>query len=146
MSRVALYSSNNVDVIFGGLALADGRGDPFFQLAPNGPAFTTEGPGADGHITRNKTNNNLYTITLTFKGTSAEHAKLSALFLADRVSENGVGVAPLLVKDSNGSTLIATDQCWIATFNELGFGVGKPDIAWELHAVIQPAALQLGGA
>jgi hypothetical protein len=146
MARLTNYESKAVSVIFAGLALDDGRADPFFQIAPQGPAYVVEGPGADGHVTRCGTNNNLYTITITLKGTSSEHAKLQAIHIADRIALNGAGIAPLMVKDGNGSTLIATDQCWIATFNELGFGITRPDVAWELHAVIEPAAFQLGGA
>lgn len=146
MARLTIYESKVVSVVFAGIDIADGRADPFFQIAPQGPAYVVEGPGADGHVTRCATNNNLYTLTLSLKGTSAEHAKLSAIFQADRISSNGSGVAPLLCKDAKGSTLIATDRCWIATFNELAFGITRPDVAWELHAVIEPASFVLGGA
>lgn len=146
MSRLTNYESRAVSVIFGNISLEDGRADPFFAIAPNGPAYVVEGPGADGHVTRCGTNNNLYTITITLKGTSAEHAKLQAIHIADRIATNGAGIATLMVKDGNGSTLIATDQCWIATFNELSFGITRADVAWELHANIEPAAFQLGGA
>lgn len=144
-NRLANYASEAVDVIFAGLPMSDGRADPFFQIAPNGPAYVIEGPGADGQITRCATENNLYEITLTLKGSSSEHAKLSALHIADRISTGGAGIAPLLIKDRNGSTLIATDQCWIVSFSELGFGVTRPDVAWTLHAIIPPAGFILGG-
>lgn len=146
MSRLAVYESRAVEVIFGNYAVSDGRADPFFSIAPQGPAYVVEGPGADGLVTRCGTNNNLFTITLTLKGTSQAHAILTALHVADRNSSNGAGVAPLLVKDGNGSTLIATDRCWIATFSELAFGVTRPDVAWELHAVIEPGSMLLGGS
>lgn len=146
MARLVPYQSRIVEVVFGGFDLSDGRGDPFFQIAPQGPKFVLEGPGADGHVTRCATNNNTYTITLTYKGTSNAHARLSALHTADLESDNGAGIAPLLLKDRGGSTLIATDQCWIVTFNELAFGITRPDVAWELHAVISPSSFVLGGA
>lgn len=146
MARLTIYESKAVDVIFAGFPMSDGRADPFFSIAPNGPAYVVEGPGADGHITRCGTNDDLYTITLTLKGTSNAHAKLSALHIADRSSANGAGVAPLLVKDGNGSTLIATDRCWIVQAPETEFGITRPDMAWEFHAIIPPAGLILGGA
>jgi hypothetical protein len=146
MSRLAIYESKVVEVVFAGISIADGRADPFFSIAPQGPAYVVEGPGADGHVTRCGTNNNLYTITLTLKGTSSEHAKLQAVHIADRIASNGSGVAPILCKDGNGSTLVSTDRCWIATFNELAFGITRPDVAWELHAVIEPGNFQLGGS
>jgi hypothetical protein len=145
MSRLAIYESSVVSVIFAGLSLGDGRADPFFSITPNGPAYVTEGPGADGLITRCGTNNNLYQVKLNFKGSSSEHAKLMALHIADRSAKNGVGVAPLLCKDSNGSTLIMTDQAWIETFDELSFGITRPDVSWQLAAIVQPAGFILGG-
>ncbi len=145
MARLAIYESAVVQVIFAGLSFKDGRADPFFKIVAHGPAYTVEGPGADGLITRNGTNDNLYTITLSFKGSSQEHAKLSAIHIADRQATNGAGVAPLLCKDGNGSTLITTDRAWIVGFPEEGFGVTKPDVSWELMAVIPPGGLILGG-
>jgi hypothetical protein len=140
-----VYESRVVSVIFGNLALSDGRADPFFTVAPQGPAYVVEGPGADGLITRCGTNNDLYTITLAFKGTSAEHAKLTQIHIADRSASNGAGVATLLCKDGNGSTLIQTDRAWITGFAELAFGITRPDVSWELHAVIEPSGFLLGG-
>jgi hypothetical protein len=134
-----------VTVVFGGLAIEDGRGEDFFTIAPNGPAYIAEGPGADGHVAFCGTNNNLYTITLTLKGTSEEHAKLSAIHIADRSATNGAGIAPLFVKDANGSTLIATDRCRIVGMPEQTFGVTKSDVEWEFLAVIEPGGFLLGG-
>lgn len=145
MARLAIYESSVVQVIFAGLSFKDGRAETFFKIAPNGPAYTTEGPGADGLVTRNGTNNNLYRITLTFKGSSQEHAKLSAIHIADRQKSNGAGVAPLLCKDGNGSTLITTDRAWIVSIPEDGFGVSKADVSWELDAIIEPGGFILGG-
>jgi hypothetical protein len=93
MSRLAIYESKVVRVIFAGLSLGDGRADPFFKITANGPAYVIEGPGADGQMTRCGTNNNGYVIMLSFKGTSSEHAKLSAIHIADRLASNGAGVA-----------------------------------------------------
>lgn len=146
MSRLAIYNSNIVDVIFAAFPLKDGRADPFFRIAPQAPRFQIEGPGADGLVTRCATNNHVYTITLSFKGSSSEIAKLSALYVADGSAEGGAGVAPLMCKDRNGSTLIATDRAWIATFDEVGFGINRQDVSFELHAIIPPAGLLLGGA
>lgn len=145
MSRLAIYESEIVSVIFGFVEVKDGRADPFFTISANGPAYTEEGPGADGHITRNATNNDLYEITLGLKGSSEEHAKLSAIHIADRLAKNGAGVAPLMCKDGGGSTLIATDRAWIVGMPEQSFGVNKPDVSWTLMAIIGPGGFILGG-
>lgn len=145
MSRLAVFESQAVSVVFGLLPLGDGRADPFFEIEQEGEAYVVEGPGADGLITRCGTNANLFKITLSFKGSSQEHAKLSAIHIADKIAENGAGVAPLLVKDNNGSTLIMTDRAWITKMPKQGYGVTPADVQWELHAIIEPAGFILGG-
>lgn len=145
MSRLAVYESKVVRVIFGGISLEDGRSDPFFRIAANGDAYVIEGPGADGHVAMCGTNNDVYEITLSFKGTSAENAKLSAIHIADRQAFNGAGIAPLLCLDESGSTVIQTDRCRIMGMPEQSFGVTKPDVAWKLISVIEPGGFLLGG-
>lgn len=145
MARLSIYESKAVSSIFGGLSLGDGRADPFFKITQDGPSYVTEGPGADGHVARCGTNNRLFHIEMTFKGTSSEHAKLTALHIADLEFDNGAGVAPLLVKDGNGSTLIQTSECWITGFPEQAHGITKPDVTWAFDAIIQPGGFILGG-
>ena len=131
--------------VFGDILIDDGRADPFFQISAQGPAYTVEGPGTDGHVARNATNNNLYTVTITLKGTSQHNQELSALHIVDRQAFNGAGVAPLLIKDVTGATLIATDRAWITQMAEQSLGVNKPDVAWEFTAYIEPGGFILGG-
>jgi hypothetical protein len=110
-----------------------------------GDAYVIEGPGADGHVAMCGTNNDTYEITLSFKGTSAENAKLSAIHIADRQAFNGAGIAPLLCLDESGSTIIQTDRCRIMAMPETSFGVTKPDQNWKLVAVIEPGGFLAGG-
>ena len=145
MSRLAIYESEAVTVVFGGLTLGEGRAEDFFSIEPAGPAYVAEGPGADGHVAFCGTNNNLYNITLSFKGTSEEHARLSAIHIADRTQTNGSGVAPFFVKDANGSTIIATDRARIVAMPTQTFGVTKGDVDWEFLAIIEPGGFVLGG-
>lgn len=151
MARTVNFDSNAVSVVFAGISLDDGRADPFFEIAPNGEAYTAEGPGADGMIIRYSTNNDLHDVTLTLKGSSNAHAKLTAIHAADKIASRqsggggGAGVAPLLVKDNQGSTLISTDTCWITQAPNKSFGANPPDVTWNLQAVIPPAGMLVGG-
>jgi hypothetical protein len=145
MSRLAIYESEIFRVILGGISLDDGRSDPFFKIAANGDAYVIEGPGADGHVAFCGTNNDIYEITLSFKGTSSCNGILSALHIADRKSFNGAGVVPLVCEDGSGSTLIQTDRCRIMGMAEQAVGITKTDQNWKLIAVIEPGAFFLGG-
>jgi hypothetical protein len=145
MSRLAVYESKVVRVVFGGIPLDDGRSDPFFKIAPMGDAYVLEGPGADGHVAMCGTNNDTYEITLSFKGTSSVNEALSAIHIADRKAFNGAGIATLTCIDESGSTIIQTDRCRIMGMAEQSFGITKPDTTWKLVAVIEPGGFILGG-
>ena len=138
MSRLAVYDSNAVVISFAALSLKDGRSEKFAKIEAVGPAYIIEGPGAAGQTTRCSTNNSVKKITLTFKGSSSENAKLAAIHQADRLAENGAGVAPLLIQDNNGSTLIATDRAWIEMDAEKEFGVSPSDVSWTIFAIVEP--------
>ncbi len=145
MSRLAVYESKIVSVIFAGLSFKDGRAESFFKISPVGEAYVVEGPGADGHVAFCGTNNDLYNIELTFKGTSSEIGRLAAIHIADRNASNGAGIAPLLCKDGGGSTVIMTDRCRIMSMPEQSFGVTKADVVFKLMAVIEPGGFLAGG-
>ena len=145
MSRLAIYESDNVTINFAGLSLKDGRGEKFCKVEAVGPAYITEGPGADGQVTRCGTNNPMKKITLTFKGSSQELAKLAAICQADRLAKNGAGVAPLMIKDGKGSTLIATDRAWIEQDPEKEFGVAPSDVSVTIMAVVEPGPTNVAG-
>jgi hypothetical protein len=145
MSRLAVYESKIHKVILGGISLDDGRSDPYFKIAPNGDAYVIEGPGADGHVAFCGTNNDVYEITLSFKGTSSCNDILSALHIADRKAFNGAGIVTLTAEDGSGSSLIMTDRCRIMGMAEQAYGITKPDTNWKLIAVIEPGGFLLGG-
>jgi hypothetical protein len=144
VARLAVYESKNVIITFAGLSLTDGRAENFFKITGN-PAYKMEGPGADGHVARCGTNDDTYKISLTFKGSSNAHAKLSTIHLADRAASNGAGIAPLFIKDGNGSTLIVTDRAWIVGLPEKGLGVTPADVEWQFEAIIPPGGYFCGG-
>ncbi len=145
MSRLAVYESKIVRVILGGIPLDDGRSDPFIKLTAHGDAYVVEGPGADGHVAFCGTNDDLYEITLSFKGTSSCNQALSAIHIADRAAFNGAGIVPLICQDEAGSTIIQTDRCRIMGMAEVAFGITRPDVNWKLMAVIEPGGFVLGG-
>lgn len=144
-SRLVPYESKTHRILLGGIPLEDGRGDPYFKIAPTGDAYIVEGPGADGHVAFCGTNNDVYEISLTFKGTSKCNDILTAIHIADRKATNGAGVVPLVAEDAGGSSLIQTAECRIMGMAEQTFGVSKGDVTWKLMAVIPPGGFLLGG-
>lgn len=142
-ARVAPYDINAVEFSIGGIPIKDGLVS--CEIAPEGPAFASE-IGADGLVCRYATNERRHNITLTLKGSSNENEKLSVLHGADVSATNGLGIVPVLLRDGNGTTLIATDSAWITQLPSKSFGASAGDCAWNIQCVLSaPLKAVIGG-
>lgn len=99
--------------------------------------------GADGTVVRSQTGNQLFKATLKLLYTSAINAELSALHVADRLSTNGTGVGPFLLKDNNGSTVFEATSAWITKWPDFEIGKEVGMLEWPIDCVGQ---LFLGGS
>lgn len=140
-----LYAGNSVQVVFGVLNLKDMRADEFVNVRYDEVAFEVV-KGSDGSITRIATQNTLVHVDLIFKRSSNEHQKLSAIHIADRTTPNGAGVAPFLLKDDMGATLLAAEKAWLIGMPDSGNGkqVGG-DVTWTIDMQVLPGQHIIGG-
>jgi hypothetical protein len=104
--------------------------DDVFTLARNSPIFTRK-VGADGQVTRSKTNDNSGMITIKLLQSSEANALLSAFAILDSKGNNGLGVGPLIVKDLDGTTLIS-GTCWVEKWPDLTLGKEASEREWQL--------------
>jgi hypothetical protein len=141
---LAVYDSNAVDLILGVIPILDGRAEEFVTLEAAEEAYVTV-VGADGKVTRCATNNRLYNGMIKLLGASEENQKLTALYHLDRNAANGAGIGAFLLKDNNGATLIAAEQCWITNLPAKAFGKTLADVEWPFSLVAPAGALFVGG-
>lgn len=89
--------------------------------------------GADGRVVRYKSNDQRATITFSLMATSPSNKLLSAMYNADLKSPNGLGVGPLLIRDTRGVTVFAGTQAWIQKMpkSTLGQKLGNRD--WKIR-------------
>ena len=144
MARLAIYDSESVALIIGGIIISDLTDDPFVTVTKRNDTFADD-EGSDGGVIRHNTHSRTYDITVSLLGGSADNQVLAALAVVDATSTNGAGVVPFLLKDNNGATLYTTDSCWIKKPADAVFGMNRPAVAWELSAVIDPANAITGG-
>jgi hypothetical protein len=138
-----IFDINGCDCVFAGIPLKDALVQ--VEVTPEGPAYTDD-IGADGSVCRSATNERRATANVTLKGHSAEHAKMSALHAADVSATNGVGVAPFLFKDRNGSSLVSTDKAWILGMPAKTFAQHPGDVVWAIRLVLSsPLNWVIGG-
>lgn len=144
-TRVAVFDSEEVTLSVCGIPINDMRvSDEFLTIDAEGDAFEDEA-GADGGVTRFATHETRYTVTIKLMGASKDNAKLAALHALDTNSTNGAGIGAFLVKDNNGSSLYASDKCWIAKAPAAGFGKSKGPSEWKFRVVAKPSAMLNGG-
>ena len=140
---LAIYDIAAHDIIVGAIPVKDALVSA--TIAAEGDAFADEA-GADGSVVRYATHENRATCTIVLKGSSKENAKLSALHALDKAAPNGAGVVPFLVRDNNGTTIIATDKAWIRAMPETARAAAPGDVSWAIRLVLDsPLNWVVGG-
>lgn len=142
-----LYRANSVIIVFGFLTLEDMRADTFVKVTAADDMFKVV-KGSDGSITRVCTHNTHYQVEATFKSSSKENAKLSAIHNTDAAQPGGSGVLGfgLYDKSKEGTTRAASEKCWIRKLADFDKGVEVgSDVTWLFDAQCLPGQIIVGG-
>jgi hypothetical protein len=123
------YDPAEVTVGIGGAIMSGYTDGTFVEIARNEATWNSV-VGADGIVTRGKTNNRSGTLTLTLKQSSPSNDILSALLVADELT-NG-SVFPVIVKDLSGNSLYFSAQAYITTFPSSTFSKDITDRSWVI--------------
>ncbi len=108
---VKTYDPAQVSIIFAGFPIEGFADGTFIVVERRNPMWGLT-IGADGPGARAKSNDKSGTITITLLQTSLSNDALSGVALADELSNDGV--APFMMKDLNGNTLLAAETAWIS--------------------------------
>ena len=126
------YDPENYTVIFNAIPIEGFAEDDFIDIE-----FDTEGYqdqiGADGHVVRYKSCDQRATITFTLMAISPSNKLLSAMYNADIKSPNGIGVGPLLIRDTRGVTVFAGTQAWIQKMPKSTLGQKLGNKEWKIR-------------
>lgn len=109
---VRTYDPSKIIITLGPIIVSGYADGTFVSIERNGPLFEKV-RGADGAVDRVNKNATDFTVTITLKQTSPTNNAFSALVLADLTTNSGA--LPLMIKDTNGTSLFAAAQAWIAT-------------------------------
>jgi hypothetical protein len=126
---VYTYASDEVTVIVGGVVMSGFADGTFVTVARDEQAFNKV-TGADGSVSRAKTANKSGTITLTLQQTSPSNDVLSALMIADELSNQGV--VPVLLKDKTGRTTVFSSSSWIQQSPEASMSKNIESREWVI--------------
>lgn len=107
---VKTYDPKQIILIVGGNQMSGFADGTFITVERIEDAFSMQ-VGVDGEGTRSKSNNRSGRVTFSLMQSSDSNQVLSALALADDVSN--AGAVPLMVKDNNGDSLYIAETAWI---------------------------------
>ena len=126
---VRTYDPKQVIVTIGGVPMSGFSDGTFLEVDRNEPTWNIV-VGADGLVTRGKTNNFSGTLTLTLKQSSPSNDVLSGFMAIDEATNSGV--FPILVKDLSGNSIYFAGRCWVTQYANSTFGKDISDRQWTL--------------
>ncbi len=133
------WDASQLVMVFMGIGVSTGFDeDDFLDMDPEAESFGHK-VGADGEVTRFRTNNKVNKITLKLMQTSIANSLLSALANLDESTPGGAGIGPVLIQDLQGTSLFAAQYGWISKRPKRTFGKEPKVREWEITAVIDEA-------
>jgi len=128
---VKTYDPKGVVVSIGGSPISGYADGTFVNISRQNDTFTSVA-GADGEVSRAKSNDKRGEMTLTLLQTSLSNDVLSALAVLDE--KLGTGVVPIIVKDMSGLTIYFSGSGWIKkpADSEFGKEISNRDWVFEL--------------
>ena len=132
MHAYTQYDPESYSVIFNAIPISGFAEDDFIDIE-----FDTEGyqdqVGADGHVIRYKSCDQRATVTFTLMANSPSNILLSAMYNADIKTANGLGVGPLLIRDTRGVSVFAGTQAWIQKLPKITLGAKISNKEWKIR-------------
>ena len=129
MAGVRTYDPSQVIVTVNSIPISGFTEGTFVEIAREEQSFTKV-VGADGLVTRAKTNNYSGSLTITLKQSSPSNDVLSGLITLDELTN--AGIFTVLVKDLSGNSVYFSAQAWIRQWPTSTFAREVTDREWIL--------------
>lgn len=135
------YDPALVKINFGGVSISGFTDGSFVTVSSTSDQWTTQ-VGADGEVSRSKSNDYTDEITLTLKSSSDSNNYLSGVHELDRTAN--LGKLPFAIVDLSGTTVLGWDSAWIAKIADVDFSKENGERAWTIRTGQRIAGL-IGG-
>lgn len=126
---VRTYDPKKVICTVGGVPMSGWADGTFISVERDNDSFTKVS-GADGIVSRAKSNDRAGAVTLTFAQTSPSNDVLTGFAQADELAN--AGVKPVLIQDFNGTTVLVSAFAWVRKPPVMEFGKEISDREWVL--------------
>jgi hypothetical protein len=137
------YAPEDVLMVFAGIPISNGLSDgTFVEIEPMANMFE-DVVGADGEVTRTKTNDRRATVRFRLKASSSDNLKMSIIANLDK--KTGGGIGPLMITVKGTAIVYAAAKAWIAKEPTVAFGAGPmEDMEWEIRCASLDVRLDAG--
>lgn len=123
-------SLNEVTVLLGGIPMTEQVTK--ITITPNAPRFTVK-VGVDGVATMSENKDNSHTVKYACMDSSESNAKLSAAYLLAMNSPAGtLGIIPLVINDSQGTSIFVALSAVITGWPERTYETESGENEWTL--------------
>lgn len=126
---VRSYDPKQIIVTVGGVPLSGYTEGVFITISRDEDTWT-KNVGADGLVSRVKTNNFTGTCVITLKQTSPSNDYLSSIIIADEITNTRL--VPILIKDISGTSIYFSATGWIKKWADSGFSKEIGDREWTI--------------
>jgi Protein of unknown function (DUF3277) len=133
MGDLKIYDASEVSLIFAGIPISSGYAEGEFCKVERKEEGFSSVVGTDGEVTRSKTNNRMAKVTIRLMQSSSANAALTAIHNADLYTSNGAGVAPILIKDRQGTSLHSGAKAWIVKSPDASYDKTAKEREWEFE-------------
>lgn len=140
MGILAHYSPEDVTVTFGGFTLNGFMEGQFVVVRRQELIYKTKA-SADGKVVRSASGDRLYEVRFYLH--SASESNLDLNLIRDVDSFTHMGILPLMIKDTLGSTLFFSSSAWIEGEPTVSFGVNVEEREWVIRCT--ESSMVVGG-
>ena len=130
---VHTFDPATVIVSIGGTPMS-GLADGTFVMVSRDEDIFSKVSGADGEVSRAKSNNRSGSLTLTLMQTSMSNDVLSAIAVLDEISNTGI--VPVFVKEIGTSTILMAGEGWVKKMPDVSYSKEIENREWVLDLAI----------
>lgn len=142
MSKLTTYSPKDVIVTIAGIHTVTGYVDgTFIRIFKDTKPVSTM-RAMDGTVARVYSSDTMWSFELTIMQSSVTNDLLSALWNVDQVTQ--LGKFPIMMKDSNGSSLFLAATAWIEDSPTMTFAQNLGERTWKFGCT--EVVMNVGGA
>ena len=136
------FDPDQHDIILFGVPMSGFGPDTMCTFEEDEDTFTVV-EGVDGDFTRSKRIGKKGTLVVSLMSSSRSNDILSGVYNQDRAQPGGAGVGPCMVRDRNGTSVLATDKCYIIKAPPITRSRQAVALEWRIQVL--GYALHVGG-